>query len=177
MAYITTTDVINGLNLQNLSATATSALAAIIAGVEQAAEAHCNRTWSATTQQIETFDGGQTVYFPTKGPISTITSITVDGTALSTDEIYNYGTHIRLEYATTRGYRNVVITYTPAESLPNDVKLALIQWAGQLFKAAEDGGKTLERARIGEVEMWYAAKDGMPQSVKEVLDRHRVIPI
>jgi hypothetical protein len=177
MPYISKTDVSNHLNITALSSAAEATLDVIIAGVEAAADTFCNRTFGATALQTELFDGNSDIFFPRKMPVSSITSVKIDGDLVAADDIYNYGHYIRLGYRAAPGNRIVEITYTPTETLPNDVKLALIQWAGQLFKAAEDGGKVTERVRVGEVELWFKTQDGMPKFVEQVLARYRVYPL
>lgn len=177
MALITRTDVINHLNLTNLSVTAESALDAIIAGVEEEAETFCNRTFNVVSQQVESFDGGTDTFFPQHVPLASVQGVTINDYLIDPDEITLYPSYVRLGFYAPYRNQNVAITYTPGESLPNSVKLALIQWAGQLFKAAEDGGKITERTRVGEVELWFKTQDGMPKFVEQVLSRHRLYPL
>ncbi len=177
MAYITRADVTNLLNLTNLSVTAESALDAIIVGVEAAAGAFGNRTFNIVAQQTESFDSGTDTFFPAHVPMASVASITIDGDAVDLSEISLYDSYVRLGFYAPCGRQSVEITYTPAESLPGSVKLALIQWAAQLFKAAEDGGKITERARVGEVEPTFKTRDGMPTFVEQVLSRYRLYPL
>ena len=59
------------------------------------------------------FDGGQKLYFPSITPITSVTSITIDGTALTSTEYFIYGGYIRLSAVAAAGFRNVVIIYPP----------------------------------------------------------------
>lgn len=178
MAYLTRDDVTAFLNITDLSSGAQSSLDGIIAAVEKAADSYCNRSWGEENPQTERFDGGTNTFFPRHIPIGSVTSVSYDGDALSADEIYNYGTHIVTEYIQPYGRRAVEIVYTPDSELPDDVKQALIQWAAQIFKAAEDGGKTTKRVEWGnQVSVEFLTQDGMPKFVEQVLSRYRLHPL
>jgi hypothetical protein len=178
MPYITQSDVATLLQV-TLTAPQQAAVNAIIAGVEKAAETYCNRTWGTTSEQTEYFDGGKGVYFPAKSPIASIASIKIDGDAVDADEIYNYGSYVRLGYHAARGYRNVEVKYTPAEALPADVKHALVRWTAELFKSADQGGKDVKRVQIGDAEIEYQAQTPttLPPFVEQVLSKYRLSPV
>lgn len=176
MPYLTNADVASFLNITLTSAGQTT-VDAIIAGVAKAAETYCDRTWSETGQQTETFDGFSSAFFPSHTPIASIAAVTIDGSLVDPSEVYLYPYFVKLGYRASRGFGNVSITYTPAEALPGDLKHALVQWTAQIFKASEDGGKAVKSAQVGTVQMDYAVQDGIPAFVQQVLDRYRVIPV
>src|SRR6266540_5220701 len=96
MAYITLSDVTTFINAPSLTTPQQNQVTAIIPAVEAFLETACNRTWNVTAEQTETFDGGQTVYFPKHTPITTVGSITDDGvTQVENTDFYTYPTYIR----------------------------------------------------------------------------------
>jgi hypothetical protein len=74
-------------------------------------------------------------------PINSVTSVSVDGTAIDSSYISNGKQYVAIDYKTTEGIRNVSIVYTSSASLPSDLKMALIQWAGEMFKAKDEAGR------------------------------------
>lgn len=173
MAYITNADIATYLNI-TLSANGETLVDSLIPAVEAFAESYCNRKFSVSGAQTETFDGGVDIFFPQATPVGSITSVTVDGTALTAGDSYNYGSYIRLGSPASSGYRNVVVVYTSAATPPADLKQALIQWIAQMFKESEDAGKTAKRVAFGSVSMDFLAQDGMPKFVELVLNRYRL---
>jgi hypothetical protein len=180
MAYITKSDIATFLG-ETLTAPQVAQVDALIPGVEAAANAHCNRRWGVSAPQVETFDGDRPIYLPSNSLITAITSITVGGTVLSTDEYYVYSGYVRLGSQASRGYRNVVITYTANIPLPAEVKQARIQWGAELFKAPKGTSQVVKSAQFGpgEVEYFDSGKDlsGVPKHVQTVLDRYRLMPV
>lgn len=177
MAYFARTDVESFLNVTLTTPQGQNLVDMLIPALEARANRHCNRRWAVSGQQVETFDGGQQTYFPSISPIGSVASITVDGTTLSTSEYFVYSGYIRLDYPAIRGNRNVVITYTANVALPEDVKLALVQWAATIFKSAQDAGMLAKRVKFGQADVEYLLRDGMPQFVKDVLDSYRLPPV
>ncbi len=185
MPYITKADVATFLNI-TLTANGEALVDSLIPAVEAYAKDYCNRTWNnGSIDIVETFDGFADTFFPKNAPIDAITGVTVNGQAIDTAYLYNYGTHIKLgAYATMLdysyrpfGYRSVVITYRANSPLPADLKQALIQWAADIFKSSEDAGKTLTQVHVGTVRAYFTAQDGIPKFVEMVLNKYRAIPI
>ena len=176
MPYITHADVETFLNI-TLNSSGESTVDAIIPAVEAYAERYTNRTFSQTTQKTQLFDGGADTFFPSNVPIDLEedVTVTIEGTAVDSTEIFVYPTYIKLGFLVGRGNRTVSITYTPAETLPADLKHALIRWTAEIFKSSEDAGKTIKRARVGDqVEMEFLTQDGVPAYVQNVLDAYRL---
>lgn len=181
MAYLTKDDVTAFLNITGLSVGAQSSLTAIIEAIEAFTDSYCNRTWN-TRDGIqnpivftEVFDGNTGVFFPKNPPIKDIVTVTIDGDTLSLDDAYNYGSLIRLSSLASAGRQIVSITYTSNATLPADVKHALVRWAGEIFKSAEDAGKTTKRVQWGnQVDVEFLTQDGIPTFVQMVLDRYRL---
>ena len=177
MAHIVKADVAKFLNI-TLNPTGEALVDSIIPAVEAAAESYCNRKWGVTGPQTETFDGGSGIYFPRYTPIDSITSITIDDTALTAADYFTYTDYIRLDSLAASGYRNVTIVYSPNAPLPADVKQALIQWTAEIFKNAEDAGKVTRRASVaGSLEVDFLVQDGMPKFVEDVLNSYRLMPV
>jgi hypothetical protein len=177
MAYLTNADVALLLNV-TLNSDGEALIDAIIPAVEDYAKSYCGRQWNRGTGNItETFDGGNGYLFPSSTPIDEIVSITEDGSAIDAGDIYNYGTHIRLAYIPSPGLRRIVVTYKSNNPLPNDLKHALIRWTADIFKAAEDAGKTVKSIGVGPLKVDFLAQDGIPSYVEMVLNRYRLQPI
>jgi hypothetical protein len=179
MAYITAEEVKTFLNI-DLTANGSQIVESIIPGVEQYAENYCNRTWQTGSNDItETFDANGCIYFVGNPPVNLDETITVsvDGTALTTSEFFAYANYITLDSTPVRGNRNVVITYKSNATIPADLKHALIRWTAEIFKSAEDAGKTAKRVQFGPSEVEFLVQDGIPKFVQMVLDRYRLTPV
>lgn len=180
MAYITNTDIETFLNI-DLTPNGESLANAIIAGIEATVDAYCNRSFSVDGEKTEKFDGGEYRYFVKHPPISSVSSVTIDGTAQTEGEDEDYVVYDDYVQLTTRakwGLKIVEIVYTSAVSLPADVKHALVRWCAEVFNSATEGGKTAKRQRVGQVEVEYlTSQAGMPDYVKMVLDLHRKRPV
>lgn len=181
MSYISPSDVAVFTNT-TLEANGTAFLTAVIPALEAAIESAANRTWSITAGQTETFDGGVTRLFPKHTPISEVTSLTVNGNPLTQNtDFYVMPSYIRLAYTVTSGIQNVVLTYTPAETVPADVKLALTRWAALLItqenNSATDAAGPVQKIEMGPMSVQYATRqlinDPLPDFVAEVVARYR----
>jgi hypothetical protein len=179
MAYLAYTDVEAFLNI-TLTADGRTLVNAIIPAIEAFVDSYCNRTWSkaAGDEIIETFDGGKATFFVKNPPVAEIVSITDDGDAVDADDIYNYGSYIKLAYKASPVPLGVVITYkTSATTPPADLKHALVQWVSQIFKSQSDAGKVTSRISTGPLSIDFLAQDGIPKFVEMVLDRYRLVPM
>ncbi len=176
MAYLTKENVENYLNI-DLTPQGETLVDSLIPAVEAYVNSYCSRSWNNSSPQTEYLDGGQNLYFLANSPVTSITSIVVDGTTLASTEYFLYSSYIRLDYPATTDYRNVVITYVSNVPLPNDLKQALIQWVAEMFKNADDGGKTAERVKFGSAETWFKTQDGIPKFVQDVLNRYRLMHV
>jgi hypothetical protein len=179
MPYITKGDVATLLNI-TLNSGGDALLDQIIPAVEAYADNETNRTWSkgASTDITEKFDGGKNVFFVAYPKVASIQSITVDGSVLSSDQYYNYGTFIQLDFIPVNKPQTVVIVYrSSANTAPADVKHALIQWAAQIFKAQADGGKVASRVQAGAFSVDFVTRDGVPAFVEQVLSKYRLFNI
>lgn len=175
--YITNAQVASFLNLA-LSVPDQTVVDDIIAAVEAYANDYCNRLFIVSGNQTEKFDGGVDSFFVKYPPINTIVSVTVDGSAYNLSNVFNYKSYVKLLTRPLAGRQNVVIVYTSAVALPNDLKHAFIRWAGQIFKSREDGGKDVSRVTVGSVSIdWLIKEGGVPDFVLKVLNRYRLDPI
>src|SRR3954452_8639255 len=95
--YIAKADITTYLNI-DLSTNGGPLVDSLITAVCAFVDDYCNRTWTngASTDITAIFDGGGSIFFPNQVPISSVISITDDGTAVDADDIFNYGTHIEL---------------------------------------------------------------------------------
>jgi hypothetical protein len=61
--------------------------------------------------------------------------------------------YIQPSYKVSSGIRNVELTYTPAQTLPEEVKLAMVRWAFQFVRASDcqtnTFGSGIKRLRMG----------------------------
>lgn len=177
--YVTPEDIGTFLNV-DLNAAGTALLNLIIPGVEDYAETMCGRKWTVSniTAITEVFDGGGYQFVPKVTPIASVVSITVDGQVLTTDEYYVYAEYIEMAGYTAYGNQNVEIVYkTAANTIPSDLKLALIEWAAQIFKSSSDAGKVATSVSSGPVSIQFLAKDGIPAAVDLMIKKYRFIPI
>ena len=173
MAYILTTDIETFLNI-TLTVNGQATVNALIPAVEAFADSYCNRTWAVTGNQVETFDGGGTVFLIKHPPINAVLSITEDGTVVGADSYYAYKSYIKSLSPLGTTPRSVVITYTSSITPPADLKHALVRWVAEIFKTSEDAGKTTRRVKMGSVDIEYLIQDGIPTYVEMVLKRYRL---
>lgn len=175
--YITNAEVASFLNV-TFSPADQAVVDDIIAAVEAYANDYCNRLFIVSGNQTEKFDGGINAFFVKYPPINTIVSVTIDGSPYNLAGVFNYKSHVMLSTTPSSGNQNIVIVYTSAVTLPNDLKHALIRWAGQIFKSREDGGKDVSRVTVGSVSIdWLIKEGGVPDFVLKVLNRYRLDPI
>jgi hypothetical protein len=184
MHYLDHTDIERYLNI-TLEENGVEYVDSLIPAVEDYIDSATNRTWKVLDDEgepiefTETFDGNASLFFPRNIPIDEVISFTVDGEELPENQVYAYDSLIRTEYLTARGRRNVIVTYTSRATVPEDLKLALIKWIAQSLEGQgvkDEEGKTLKRARIGQVEMEYVnvvTKD-VPDFVSSVIERYRL---
>lgn len=182
MAYFVNADVATFLSI-TLSAAETAALDQIRPALDAFVDSYSNRTWTklSTDDITEIFDGGIDVFFVKNSPIASITSIKTGktpsyaGDLLTTEDYYIYDSFIRLAAKASDLPRSVEIIYrTSATVIPVELKQALIQWAAQILKSRDLGGKTVSRISTGPVSMDFLAKDGIPKFVLDVLERYRL---
>lgn len=176
--YITDADVAKLLNI-NLTLNGQSLVNMLIQSTQKYIETETNRVWShgANDDITELFDGGTDSFFVTCPPVNSIVSVTVGGSVYSSDDYYNMGSFIRLDTPAQDGYRNVQIIYrTQATSAPDDVKLALVRWCAELFKAQDDAGKTVSRVSALGLSVDYLTQDGIPKYVEQVISHYRLSP-
>lgn len=178
--YITNAQVASFLNVV-LSVLEQAVVDDIISAVEAYANNFCNRLFIVSGAQTEKFDGGKNTFFIKFPPINVITSVTVDGQVENPADVFNYKSHIKLASTPPLGNQNVVIVYTSAVTLPDDLKHALIRWAGQIFKSREDAGKDVSRVTVGSVSVdWLVqqtANSGIPDFVLNVLNKYKIEPL
>lgn len=179
MPYITDTDVANFLDQSLTQAQKDLLNNDIIPAVSKYADDYCNRSFAISGEQIEIFDGGVNIFFPAYPPVDTINSFKVDGSEYELSAVYNYKTYIKTNSATRHGFKNVEIKYTSAITLPDDLKHALVRWAGEIFKSSTSAGKDISKFTAGSVSIEYensgvGSDNAVPSFAKGVLDRYRL---
>lgn len=179
MSYIVFEDVEQFLDL-TLNSDGQALVTTLAAAISQFVDDYCNRTWTInnTTDIVEIYDGGSDTYFPRNTPILSITSVVDNSYTIPANQIYNYGSHIKLGYITTYIPRSVVITYrTSANAIPVDLKHAITRWVADIFKSQDDAGKVAKRVASGPVSVDYLVQDGIPKFVEMLLDKYRLDPV
>ena len=161
----------------------------IIPGISQYARNFCNRSFDATGNQTETFDGGEKIFFIKEPPINAIVSVTIDGDLLDADQYFNYQQFVEMLNVPAHGNLNVVIVYTSNNAITDDLKFILVKWAGQtLEKSGVTSGATeeeIKRFTAGSVTIEYRGDDDsstlaqgiyIPTYAYDVLKRYRLEP-
>lgn len=177
MAYVETTDIETFLNI-TLEPNGETLVEALIEAVSEYVDNYCGRTWSHDEDDEieETFDGDSSMLVPTAVPVAEVLSITDNGSEISSENIYNFGTYVKVDVILSGYYRSVVMTYkTAATSIPKDLKHALVQWVAQIFKAQSDAGKVASRISTGSVSVDYATRDGIPKFVEDIMRKYRLV--
>jgi len=175
--YIVNTQVASFLNV-TFTPAEQAVVDDIIAAVEEYANSYCNRLFIVSGNQTEKFDGGVSAFFVKYPPIDVIVSVTIDGSLYNPANVFNYKSHVKLQTNPLPRRQNVVIVYTSAVTLPDDLKHALIRWTAQIFKSREDAGKDVSRVTVGSVSIdWLVRQGGVPDFVQAVLNRYRLDPI
>lgn len=152
----------------------------MLPNMEALIDRYCNRTWAVTNPITEKFDGGTDTFFVASPAIASITSVTIGGSPVSSSDIYNYGSYIKLASPAPYGPQSVVIVYTSAATtVPAPVKLALIEWMARKIHTSPDAGKEAAQVQTGSVSVRYTEDKvgGVPDFVRLVLDQYRIIPV
>lgn len=178
MPYIAKTDVETFLNI-TLTTNGQNLVDALIAAIEAYIDRECNRTWTkgSTDNITETFDGGTDIFF-TQNPVASIQSFTINGSAYDLNNIYNYGSYLKTKSIVGTNPREIVIVYrTSANTIPADLKHAIIRWVAEIFKSQDDAGKVASRVTSGPVSVEYLTQDGIPKFVEDVIKHYRLYPM
>ncbi len=180
MSIIANTDVAQFLNITPTD-DGNDLLDVLIDGVEAFAKSYCGRDWElGTTEQTDKFEGGTDTFFTKYTPVTSVTSIKVDGDAYDTTDAYiePNGTYIRTLTNLNPAYPwGVEIKYKVTLTAPDDLKHALVRWVGEIFKSQEYAGKYVKSYGVGDVRVDFAAsEDTVPAFVRMILDKYRVIP-
>jgi hypothetical protein len=109
MALCTQLDVEQKLQW-DITAEPDSTVTALIADAQATIEAEVGRTLESASR-TESFDGGAVALFLKWWPVTTVTSVTEDGTLLTVDTDYILKEEDRLIRVTTAGYRRLWKTY------------------------------------------------------------------
>lgn len=178
MSYITYTDVQNFLEV-SLTPAEQTVVNDLIAAFEAFIDDFCNRTWtkSSSTDITEQFDGGTDTFLVKYPPVSSIQSVTIDGSNYTLGDVFNYGSYIVLATIPGKGFQNVIIIYrTTANTIPADLKHVIVRWVADIFKSHKDAGKSLSRLSVGSISMEYTNQESAPNYVKEVINKYRLTP-
>jgi len=132
-----------------------------------------------TKSYTESYDGdGKDTLFLKHYPIVSVTTLTVDSTALTASDYYSYGTegYIRLDSDTfsTDDPQNIAIVYTAGHGASRSavskvLKLALKTWVARVFKAEViDFSQQFDESSLAHIKSTM-----MPWDVKQMLDPYR----
>ena len=180
MAYIAKTDIEKYLNI-TLSTAGGNLVDSLIAGVDEYIDRETGRSWTkgANDEITEVFDGGVNKFVVSKPNIATIVSVEVDGQAVDSADIFNYGTYVKLDYTPAKANQIVEVVYkTSATALPADLKQAEIQWVSQMFKESGDAGKVTNSISTGPVSINFKSQYGpAPEFVTKVINSYKTFAI
>lgn len=152
----------------------------------------CNRaSWDYGTY-TEDFDGAHMVYYLANTPLDTAQPVAVSSFNISTQQydaytgtiqpfangavkiipIVSYPFGINSSYPFS--YASTRIQYTGGyQTLPADLKQALVELLARRFDAASDGGRQLIKMTAGRYAEEYAPTDDVPEAVMAVLRHYR----
>lgn len=132
-------------------------------------------------QQVvtDTLNGnGQAYYYLNQSPIVTISSLSIDGTAVDIGDYYFKDNEIRMITGTfTSGTQNVDINYTigyDTSDIPDDLKLALFKIAEKMYYDASqnrDGVSVISN----DIKQRASFVDKIPLVAESILNSYRVI--
>jgi hypothetical protein len=164
----------------------------ILPSISQYVRSYCNRSFdTASADFTELFDGGFSSFFVKEIPITSIDTIKVDTDPISSDDYVNKISFVQLKFTPVKGFNNVSIKYKSGQSLPKDLKFALIQWASELLgESGDDTGISssdeIKRFTAGSVSIEYRDDPGetstlaggvfVPGYVFDVINRYRIDP-
>lgn len=198
MALITQADVENALHLADDALDGTD-VALWISQAQAIAEAWCRQELEYAAAVTDTFevDGWDPWWELDRFPVTAITSVTVDDTALTSTEyrLYPADGRIRrlsagIEQTWSRWVDGNVVVYSagygsgapsPYDTVPPNMVLGIAQIAGILRTASPSTPGAVKQVSLdGSDSITYAVKDGeseilMPQSVKMLLGPWRKV--
>ena len=140
-----------------------------------------NRVFTSTTfTETQSGTGYLTTIIPKQWPVTSVTSVTVDGTAIPAratvtgDGWVLADDVIRLVgYTTTPGVSNIVIVYTAGlASVPTDIAQAVIELAAYRYKVKDRISIASKNLPAGEV-ISFVGYSASTASVDAVIDAYR----
>lgn len=173
MALITLAEAKTHLNLSASTASDTELNAMILVACELV-QAYADRTWDVGSV-TQTFDGGGDTFLLAQSPITSVTSVTVSGTALAATA-YSASLSAGIVWTdvpTTCDRQNVVIVYAVgAASPPTLAKQGALETVRHLWQTQR--GTTVRQPLVGDE---YPTGEGysLPRRVQELLDPLRAI--
>lgn len=165
----------------------------ILPSISQYVRSYCNRKFDTSAVDFtELFDGGFPSFFVKEIPITSIDTIKVNDDPISADDYFNKGSYVQLNFIPSKGFNNVSIKYKSGQSLPADLKFALIRWASDLLgESGDDTGISssdeIKRFTAGSVTVEYRDDSSESSSVMsnglsvpiyvfDVINRYRIEP-
>ena len=174
MALITLTEAKTHLNIPLTNTNFDAELTDFLSVATDLVQGYADRTWeTATVTEIQ--DGGSDTFLLRSGPVTSVTSVTVDGVALAaTAYTVNKPSGIVMTYSATREWsQNVTIVYVVGATVPALAKQATKEAVRHLWQTQR--GSMGGRNPLGGEEYSAGMSFSLPRRVMELLDPIRAV--
>lgn len=177
-AIVSMIDVKTALDIKETNDDEERLLAILINGVTAGVETFLNRPVVARRYVSKTYDGDGTDTLFVPPPLQEVTSLSNDGTTISSSDYWTYEEtgKIKLKYTTfVDEPQSITITFRSGwepNDIPGDIRQAALAW---IF----DSWKKFRRDRLGVTSVTQGDEtisyvQGMPQEVRELLSPYRI---
>jgi len=144
-----------------------------------------NRNYLTTSNYTETFNAGETLYYPANFTINEIQSISLDGTkvyekggssnsyVLNTD-FFVFDDCIKFEtipQSISDNRNALIIVYSIDNCFGSDAKLAIQLWVVDFFISRETGGKSMANFSAGGLAQTFL--DNVPKYIEGIVHSYR----
>ncbi len=170
MALVTTTQAKTHLNIPTATTTFDTEVATFVDVASSLVEGYADRVFSLTTSS-QLFDGASDTYVLRVSPITAVTGVTIDGTALeSTDyEVDIQNGIVRLVSEAAEGTANVSIAYTAGSAtIPALAQHATLETVRHLWETQRGAGRG--RPPMNGDDYVAGSSFSLPRRVMELLD-------
>lgn len=149
----------------------------LIPGIESMVERETGRAWKTDQTYTEKLDGGLYDYYLANSPIKSVTSVEVDGVALSASAFVFYTNFVRIVDGAANGNQNVEIAYVCGSDIPKDLKMAMVRWVTELLDRQPEAGKKIKSKQVGPMKIEYSQEmeTNVPGYLQAAIDRYRRI--
>ena len=170
MALVTLTQAKTHLNVPTATTTYDDEITYFISVASDLVEGYADRKFALNTSS-QLFDGGVALYILNVSPVTAVTGVTVDGTALAStayDTDIQHGI-VRLDSAAAEGTANVTISYMAGlASVPNLVQHATLETVRHLWQTQR--GSMGARNPLNGDDYTAGMSFSLPRRVMELLD-------